>query len=172
MAKNRMSVYVSGQHFTLITDEPENYVYDIINKTESKIKGVSANYPKLNLTSCAVLAALDYCDDKAKLKEELLNLRGQVKDYLLENENLRQSIQSLKEENAKIKSDFDKLLGSIKIEPELVPDIRNAAKKTVKKPRTKLTEERQESNQLNKISKEESPHADGCQFAEGQRNIS
>lgn len=103
MDKNTIIVYICGQRFPIVTGESEDYLTQLAKKTETKINSIQANNPKLNRDSCAILASLDYCDEKAKLKQDTDNLREQIKDYLLESEKLRRNVEELKRENQRLK---------------------------------------------------------------------
>ena len=60
------------------------------------IKGIQKDNPKLNRDACAILTALNICDDETKLRQMMEVLREQVKDYLVANENLRSENDGLK----------------------------------------------------------------------------
>lgn len=96
MEKKNVVIYVAGQRFSISTSDSEEYVIGIGDKVDVMIKGIAKDNPRLNRDACAILAALDLCDDEAKLRQMMEVLRSQVKDYLEANEKLREENESLK----------------------------------------------------------------------------
>ncbi len=98
MEKKNVVIYVAGQRFSISTSDTPEYVLGIGEKIDVMIKGIQKDNPKLNRDACAILAALNICDDETKLRQMMEVLRGQVKDYLDSNEKLRAENDALKEE--------------------------------------------------------------------------
>ncbi len=96
MEKKNVVIYVAGQRFSISTSDSEEYVIGIGEKVDVMIKGIAKDNPRLNRDACAILAALDLCDDETKLRQMMEVLRSQVKDYLEANEKLREENESLK----------------------------------------------------------------------------
>lgn len=96
MEKKNVVIYVAGQRFSISTADSEEYVMGIGEKVDVMIKGIQKDNPRLNRDACAILAALDLCDDESKLRQMMEVLRSQVKDYLEANEKLREENESLK----------------------------------------------------------------------------
>lgn len=106
MEKKKVTVFVSGQKLTLITTESEKYVSDIANKVETTINSLFAS-SNLSKEKCAVMAALDFCDDETKARAAMNEIKEQIKDYIEE-------VASLKAENESLKADVARLEGEKK----------------------------------------------------------
>lgn len=96
MEKKNVVIYVAGQRFSISTSDSEEYVIGIGEKVDVMIRGIAKDNPRLNRDACAILAALDLCDDETKLRQMMEVLRSQVKDYLETNETLREENEALK----------------------------------------------------------------------------
>lgn len=82
MEKNRVSLKIYGNSYTILTEDDPEYVEqlgDLINKEMHDIFNES---PNLSQTQCAVLVALDQADACKKANSEAVNLRVQIKDYI------------------------------------------------------------------------------------------
>ncbi len=101
MEKKKVTVFVAGQKLTLITTESEKYVNDIANKVETTINSLFAS-SNLSKEKCAVMAALDFCDDETKARASMNEIKEQIKDYI-------EDVSKLKEENASLKAEVEKL---------------------------------------------------------------
>ena len=107
MDSKNVIIYVAGQRFSLRTKDTEEYVISTGEQVDLRIKGIQNDNPRFNRDTCAILAALDYCDDMRKLSSRVDILREQVKDYLADGERLRS-------ENANLKSEIQKLREEIR----------------------------------------------------------
>ena len=129
MEKKKISVFVAGQKLTLITTESEKYVSTIASKVDTAINSMftSSNMSK---EKCAVMAALDFCDDEAKARAALNELKEQIKDYIKDSETLRQENDALKSEIEKLKSEKAELLKSKKTLIASSVEIKKTTEKT------------------------------------------
>ena len=119
MDSKNVIIYVAGQRFSIRTKDSEEYVISTGEHVDLRIKGIQNDNPRLNRDACAILAALDYCDDMRKLSSRVDVLREQVKDYLNDSENLRNENAELKAEVEKLKAEL-KTLKEKKAEPKPV----------------------------------------------------
>ena len=103
MEKKNVVIYVAGQRFSIATADSQEYVMGIGEKVDVMIRGISKDNPRLNRDSCAILTALNFCDDETKLRQMMEVLREQVKEYINTNDNLRTENAKLKEELAALK---------------------------------------------------------------------
>lgn len=101
MEKNKVSVLVAGQRFTLVTDESDKNVMDIAASVDAKINTFMARM-NMSREKCSVLAALDFCDDERKARKAINEIKDQIKDYISE-------ISSLKDENERLNKEIEKL---------------------------------------------------------------
>lgn len=120
MDSKNVIIYVAGQRFSIRTKDSEEYVISTGEHVDLRIKGIQNDNPRLNRDACAILAALDYCDDMRKLSSRVDVLREQVKDYLDDSESLRS-------ENAELKAEVEKLKAELKTLKEKKPEPKPAA---------------------------------------------
>lgn len=106
MESKNVIIYVAGQRFSIRTKDTEEYVISTGEQVDLRIKGIQNDNPRLNRDACAILAALDYCDDMRKLSSRVDVLREQVKDYLADTEKLRSENASLKSQAEKLKEEI------------------------------------------------------------------
>ena len=112
MEKKKVSVFVAGQRFNLVTDEEESYVRELASRVDARISSLVMS-GNMQREKAAVLAALDLADDCEQEKRNLSEVREQVKDYL-------SKIEALSDENAEIKAELSKL----KLSAEALDDAR------------------------------------------------
>lgn len=100
MEKKKVSVFVAGQRFNIITDQEEKYVRELASRIDARISSVSIS-GNLTRESAAVLTALDLADDGEQSKREIAEIREQIKDYLTR-------IEALGAENEQLKTELSK----------------------------------------------------------------
>lgn len=107
--KTRVSVFVAGQRFNIITEKSEKYVLDIASEIDARINSlvVSGNMTR---ERAAVLTALDYADDGELNKENIAAVKEQIKDYLSEIERLSDSNAKLSADYNNLKSEYERLI--------------------------------------------------------------
>jgi len=99
--KIKVSVFVAGQRFNIITEKSEKYVLDIASEIDARINSLVLS-GEMTRERAAVLTALDYADDNEADKENINAVKEQMKDYL-------QTIERLQEDNAKLTGDYNLL---------------------------------------------------------------
>ena len=99
--KTKVSVFVAGQRFNIITEKSEKYVLDIASEIDARINSLVISQD-MTRERAAVLTALDYADDSELDKENIAAVKEQIKDYLHE-------IERLRDNNAKLISDYNLL---------------------------------------------------------------
>lgn len=137
--KIKVTVFVAGQRFNIITDKSEKYVRDIADEIDARINSLVVSQ-EMTRERAAVLTALDYADDSELDKENINAVKEQMKDYLKE-------IESLQDNNAKIISDYN----SLKAEYErLIEQNRSAedCQKALEESEKKVAELQEENGQL------------------------
>ena len=114
MEKKRITAFVAGQRFNLLTEDDENYVRELASRVDARINSlmVSGN---LSRERASVMAALDLADDVEKERKNLSEVREQVKEYLTE-------AQRLGKENEELKAGLSKN----KLESEALDSARKA----------------------------------------------
>lgn len=107
--KTRVSVFVAGQRFNILTDKSEKYVLDIASEIDARINSLVVT-GDMTRERAAVLTALDYADDTALDKEALAEVKEQIKDYLHEIERLSDSNAKLSADYNNLKSEYERLI--------------------------------------------------------------
>ena len=113
--KIKVTVFVAGQRFNIITDKSEKYVLDIASEIDARINSLVLSQD-MTRERAAVLTAMDYADDSTLDKENITAVKEQIKDYL-------QEIERLQENNAKLISDYNLLKAEYE---RLIEDHRSA----------------------------------------------
>ena len=99
--KTKVSVFVAGQRFNILTDKSEKYVLDIASEIDARINSLVLT-GNMTRERAAVLTALDYADDSVMDRENIAAVKEQIKDYV-------QEIERLQDNNAKLVSDYNLL---------------------------------------------------------------
>ncbi len=131
MEKKKVTVFVAGQKLTLITTDSEKYVSDIAQKVDTTINSLMST-SNMSREKCAVMAALDFCDDEAKARATLNDVKEQIKDYIDDSAKLRAENEALKAEVEKLRAEKAELLTSKKTLVASAVEIKHE-----KKPETK-----------------------------------
>ncbi len=113
MEKKKVTVFVAGHKLNLLTTESEKYVTDIASKVDTAVMSMLTS-TNMSKEKCAVMVALDYCDDEAKQKTALNEIKEQVKDYIDDVAKLKAENNELKAEIEKLKAEKFELLNSKK----------------------------------------------------------
>ena len=100
MDKKKVSVFVAGQRFNILTEQEEKYVRELASRIDTRITSTSLS-GNMTRECAAVLTALDLADDGEQLKREIGEIREQVKDYLTR-------IEALTAENTQMKAELSK----------------------------------------------------------------
>lgn len=66
MEKKRVSVQIEGRSYAVITSDSEEYVREVAQDVIDSIRRASQSGRNMDTRDCAVLAAMDYCDDRNK----------------------------------------------------------------------------------------------------------
>ncbi len=119
MEKRRVSVQIEGRNYTVRTTEEKSYVLGVAEEVTNTIRSATQSAMNLDTRDCAVLAALNFCDDchKAERKNKELvekadqiirqsaELARQCKEYktkltaaINENTNLTKRVKALEEQ--------------------------------------------------------------------------
>ena len=157
MEKKRVSVQIEGRNYALITSDDERYVHAVADEVTKRIRKAAQQSKQLDTRDCAILAALDLCDDRNKAVKknkdvvnkadqiisntnELNKRCGEYKEKLTEaiNENTRlvKRIKALEAQLISLAQENEKLKTSVsKSEPEKE---RNQVKTAEEKKKEKL----------------------------------
>ena len=70
MEKKRVSVQIEGRNYVVITTEHRAYVHEVADEVIDSIRRAAQTGRNLDTRDCAVLAALDFCDDRNKAERK------------------------------------------------------------------------------------------------------
>ena len=119
MKKKKISVQIEGRNYSLITTDDEKYVHKVANEVVSHIRKVAQSTKQLDTRDCAILAALNFCDDRNKAIKK-------NKDYV---EKADKIIQQTNELNRLCKEYRDKLTESMNDNTRLTMNNRELEKR-------------------------------------------
>ncbi len=114
MTKKRVSVQIEGRSYAVITGEDEKYVQNVANEVTSRIRNAAQTSKHLDTRDCAVLAALDFCDDRNKERKKNKEIVGKA-DKIIQNTNeLNRSCKEYKERLAEAINENTSLVRKIR----------------------------------------------------------
>jgi cell division protein ZapA len=150
MPKQRISVNIEGRNYTLITMDDIKYVQGIASEVSRHIHKTAQNNRQLDTRDCAILAALDFCDDCNKAMKRSndivakadmiikqsgdLNIQfNEYKEKLAEtvrkNEKLEQRNKVLEEQLIQLLRENEQLKNALPKDSKAVEPIKSEAKK-------------------------------------------
>ena len=101
--KNRVTVTIAGQEYTLVATEDQGYVEKVAQHVDAQMKQVLEG-ARVSLVDGAVLTAVNIADEYFKEVEASENLRRQLKEYLEEATKLKMELSEAKREIFKLKN--------------------------------------------------------------------
>ncbi len=109
MEKNRVSLKICGNSYTILTEDDPDYVEDLGELIDKEMKAVAQDSPSLSQTQCAVLVALDQADAAKKATASSDNLRAQIKDYLEDSARARMEVDVARREIERLNREISNL---------------------------------------------------------------
>lgn len=64
--KRKVTVQIEGRNYSVITADDEKYVQNVADEVIAQIKEIIRSSHHLDTRDCAILAALNFCDDRNK----------------------------------------------------------------------------------------------------------
>jgi len=101
--KNRVTVTVAGQEYTLIATEDDTYIKKVAAHVDAQMRQIM-NGSKVSIADSAALAALNIADEYFKEVEASENLRHQLKEYLDESARIKLELSEAKREIFKLQN--------------------------------------------------------------------
>jgi len=77
-------VYILGQKYTIKGDAPEEYIQQLANYVQDKIKEVYTNSPSITPVKASILAAITIADELHRLRNEEENLTRSIEEKTVE----------------------------------------------------------------------------------------
>lgn len=89
--RNRVTIRIAGESFTILAEESENYMQEVARLVDDKIIEARKT-PGASAMQATVLAACNLADQYLKAVQTADNLRAQMKNYLEEAKTLRREL--------------------------------------------------------------------------------
>ena len=105
--KNRVTVTIAGQEYTLVATEDQGYVEKVAQHVDAQMKQVLEG-ARVSLVDGAVLTAVNIADEYFKEVEAAENLRRQLKEYLEEATKMKLELSEAKREIFKLQNQNNK----------------------------------------------------------------
>ncbi|NLO24989.1 MAG: cell division protein ZapA [Clostridiales bacterium] len=107
--KNRVTVEIMGQQYTMLGQGSEEYLHSIALYVDKKMKELSKKGCTMNNTMLAVLTALNIADEFFGLKQDLEIAQKQAAKPGKELEDARYRLRKAGEEAARLKAEIENL---------------------------------------------------------------
>lgn len=104
--KNRVTVTIAGQEYTLVATEDQGYVEKVAQHVDAQMKQVLEG-ARVSLVDGAVLTAVNIADELFKAQAEADQLRAQIKGYLDEAGRAQSEVSDLKREVFRLQQKLD-----------------------------------------------------------------
>ena len=101
--KNKVTVSIAGQEYTMVAAEDESYVRKCAAHVDGQVREVM-DQGRLSLADSAVLAAMNIADQYYREQVASENLRRQIKDGLEEAARLKNELSECKREIFKLQN--------------------------------------------------------------------
>ncbi len=101
--KNKVTVSIAGQTYTLVATEDEGYMEKVAAHVDAKVQEV-LNETHVSQVDGAILGALNIADEYFKEVEASENLRRQLKEYLEEATRMKLELSEAKREIFKLQN--------------------------------------------------------------------
>ena len=115
--KSKVEVTICGSNLTILSEDSQDYVFRIARIVNDAMSAILAGNPSLSVTSSALLAALNFADETAKIRDNTENLRAQVKTYLEEAGKLKIENDELRREAARLTNELRRIRAELQSDP-------------------------------------------------------
>lgn len=109
MECKKVEVKINNIEYTLLTNEPEEYVQRVALLVNKRMNQITEGSPQLSTAMKAVLTAINIADDYLKNESVLDNLRVELKGYVEEAKGLGTELEEKRLEVEKLREDVYKL---------------------------------------------------------------
>ena len=114
MEKKRVSVQIEGRSYSLITTDDEKYVQKVANEVLSHIRKAAQSTKQLDTRDCAVLAALNFCDDRNKALKKNKDYVEKADKIIQQTNDLNRLCKEYREKLTEAMNDNTRLINSNK----------------------------------------------------------
>lgn len=126
MDKNRISVQIAGKNYVLITNDNEKYVQSIASEVDRHIIKNVKMLRQLDVKDCAVLAALDFCDEKNKSARKNRTYVDKADKIIIQTNDLNKQCSEYKEKLAEAINENTNLTKRIRQLEKQLETLKNA----------------------------------------------
>lgn len=106
--KNRISVTIAGQKYTVLAEESAEYTNQVAARADARI-AEARTVTESSALGAAVLAALNLADEATKAENDAMYAREELVERAEQNEAMRAEITRLQAENDTLKSELNRL---------------------------------------------------------------
>ena len=104
-AKQKVTVSIVDQEFSLISSDPEPYVRRVAELVDAEVRAVRDAGQGLSSVASALLASVNIADRMIRAQEDAENMRTQLKDYLEEVTRVKSELADTRRELNKLKKE-------------------------------------------------------------------
>ena len=128
MDKTKVKLRICDIDCTITSDDNEEYVRTIGDEIDRAISAVLKKNDRISLSMAAIITAMTYCDESAKAKAELAELKTLDKNRSNEYERLKQAAETAQTEAEQLRSELQVLHAFLTEDKDLekMPGFKNA----------------------------------------------
>lgn len=123
MLKKRVRVHIEGRNYALITDEDTRYVNQIADEVREHIRKTSKGPTQLDTRDCAMLAALDFCDERNKANKRAQELIEKADKIIQQTNELNRQCVEYKEKLTEAINENTRLSKKVKQLDEMIKSL-------------------------------------------------
>lgn len=135
--KRKVTVQIEGRNYSVITADDEKYVQNVADEVIAQIKEIITSSHHLDTRDCAILAALNFCDDRNKalrnkkdciskadkiirqtndLNKQCTEYKNRLAEVINENTSLTRKYLRLEKENQQLRNALQQAVNSAQTE--------------------------------------------------------
>ncbi len=107
--KNSIKVKIYNREYNLQTEETKEYTLELAKKLDGQILEMMSGRNSVSLIDACVLISLSAIDESEKAKDNVENLRTQIKDYVDDAGDARLKCDELQKEIRILKAEIERL---------------------------------------------------------------
>ena len=115
MEKKRISVQIEGRSYVVITSEDKSYVHKVAEEVTAAIRHAAQTGRNLDTRDCAILAAMDFCDDRNKAERKNKDVVDKADQIIRQSGELAKQCKEYKEKLAASINENTNLTRRIKV---------------------------------------------------------
>lgn len=143
MPKNRVSVQIEGRNYVVITPEPREYVFSVADEVIQGIRDAAQTGRHFDTRDCAVLAALNFCDDRNKAQKRNSDIVDKADQIIRQSGELSKQCREYKDKLAQAINENTQLSKKVKALEEQLADLARELEQAKRGDTSAAEEERQ-----------------------------